>query len=301
MSRIEKNKAIVEEFEREKELEKKKLKRKRRFKFFSVFFLIIFLMYLILRYFGTSGLIVREYAPSFDNLPKSFYGLKIVQFSDLHYGHTTDIEDVRKLVKKINYLNPDIVVFTGDLIDSKFTNEDLRLLEKELSLIEAKLSKYMVLGNHDRSSQIADLLVKANFIDLNNNYDLIYNNSNESIIISGIGDLILKRHDIDEAMRYFKDENNPRLFSIVITHEGDVLDDVLGNYPVDLALAGHSHNGQVRLPKIGSLITPYGAKIYKEKEYHERGASIYVSGGIGTTILPFRLFNHPSINLIRLR
>ena len=82
-------------------------------------------------------------------------------------------------------------------------------------------------------------------------------------------------------------------------HEPDkILDFDYNNY--DLILAGHSHNGQITIPFIGSLYKPNGSKKYYKDYYELEGTKLYISGGIGTSTLKLRLFNKPSINLYRL-
>ena len=82
-------------------------------------------------------------------------------------------------------------------------------------------------------------------------------------------------------------------------HEPDYIDDI--DYSkFDLVLAGHSHNGQVRIPFIGATILPDGAKKYYKEYYKLEDTKLYISSGIGTTILPIRLFNKPSYNFYRI-
>lgn len=300
MKRTEKNKAQIESFEKEKEKKIKKEKYSKRFKFFFTLIILLSLAFVSLRYIGTSGLVVREYVYSSANTPDSFRGAKIVHFGDLHYGHSTDLVKTKEVVAKINQLRPDIVVFTGDLIDKSTSFQDADALTVELSKIDAKYAKYMVLGNHDKKAVNLDVLTGAGFIDLNNNYDLIYMEDNSKVLISGVGDSILKRDDLASAMAYFgSEEADADIFTIAMAHEPDTYL-ALQDYPLNIFLAGHSHNGQIRLPFIGALKTVVGAEVYKEAFYQESNTSIYITGGIGTTFLPFRLFNHPSINLIRI-
>lgn len=89
------------------------------------------------------------------------------------------------------------------------------------------------------------------------------------------------------------------IYSILLMHEPDYVDNIdLNNY--DLILAGHSHGGQVRLPLIGSIITPVGSKKYHNEYYNISGKPLYVSSGIGTSLMRLRLFEHPSFNFYRL-
>ena len=79
-------------------------------------------------YIGTKGLIIKEFKITNDKLPDNFHGLKIVHFSDIYYGSTVKEKEISNLVKKINELKPDIIVFTGDLL-----NNNINLKEKDLN------------------------------------------------------------------------------------------------------------------------------------------------------------------------
>ena len=87
-----------------------------------LFFILVLIIicagtYYYERYVGTTGLVIKEYSVINEKIPESFHGFKIVQFSDTHYGMTTFNDELKNMVSKINILNPDIVVFTGDLVD----------------------------------------------------------------------------------------------------------------------------------------------------------------------------------------
>ncbi len=89
------------------------------------------------------------------------------------------------------------------------------------------------------------------------------------------------------------------LYTIVLTHEPDNTKKIINNKP-DLILAGHSLNGQIRLPLIGGLKKFESAKKYSNSKYKINDTTLFVSNGLGTTNQEFRLFNHPSINFYRL-
>lgn len=252
------------------------------------------------RYIGTSGLIVKEYKYESSFLPQSFHGLKLVHFTDLHYGRTVHEKELKNIVDKINYLKPDIVVFTGDLVDkdTDVTDEVKNILIKYLSMIDVTIDKYAVSGNHDYiNNHYTTIMENSGFILLNNSYDIVYNGDYKPIFIGGIDTVTYKKHDINSTMSYFNDTNND-LFKIVIVHEPDIIDE-LTNYNINLVLAGHSHNGQVTIPFIGAIITPSLAKNYYAPYYKVNSTDLYISSGIGTSNLDFRLFNKPSINFYR--
>ena len=89
-------------------------------------------------------------------------------------------------------------------------------------------------------------------------------------------------------------------YKIILVHEPDITDDIVKDYQVNLILAGHSHNGQVRLPIIGAIYTPPYAKKYYDNYYNVDGTNLYISSGIGVSTVNYRLFNHPSINFYRI-
>lgn len=273
-----------------------------KFKILLIVIIIVVLIVLYSRYVGTSGLVTREYTIYEDNLPISYNGLKIVHFSDLHYGSVINNTRLTKIVDEINLINPDIVLFTGDLLN----NDTYREIYKDkilllLSKINAKYGKYAILGNHDYDKNtdiVKEILTKSGFNILINNYDVISNKNNDKIFIGGFDDYLLANPDIDKTLSFLNDNN---MYSIVLVHEPDYTDNILQyNNNINLILSGHSHNGQVRIPIIGTIYTPNGAKKYYDEHYNIGNTNLYISGGIGNSKLDVRLFNHPSINLYRI-
>ena len=274
-------------------------------KFLFITFIIllsIFSILLYLRYVATSGLITKEYAIN-DNIASSYDGLKIVHFSDLHYGRLINNSQLKRISNEINLINPDIIVFTGDLIDKdididKFSDEELISF---LSSINAKYGKYAVRGNHDYlvyADKIANLFIDSGFTYLENSYDIIYNENNDKIFIGGLDTSSYGKDDLSKTLTYQDDSIS---YIIVLTHEPDISDEIVSeNNTVNLILAGHSHNGQVRLPFIGALSTPSGSKKYYDNYYKIKNTSLYISSGIGVSTYNFRLFNRPSINFYRI-
>jgi len=303
VSRTEKNKSKRKKIIKEEQKEKRSKFISATFKALIWLFIIFASLFIILRYVGNYGLVVKENSLVYSKLPESFQGIKIIQFTDLHYGTTIKTKEFKKIVNKINEVKPDIIVFTGDLVDKNYSikKEEQEELKELLNDMSASLGKYAVQGNHDKKN-FDNIMKDTDFIVLDNSYDLIYNEGYTPILITGIGSSILKHTDINKAFNYFEEENaNQDIFVISLLHEPDNIDTILEQYHVDLAFAGHSHNGQVRLPFTPALVKVQGAKKYYESEYDINNTKLFISGGIGTSNYPFRLFNHPSINLIRLR
>ena len=252
------------------------------------------------RYISTIGLQVLEYPIKTTELGDSFDGFKIVQFSDLHYGSTVSIKELKKTVKKINNLKPDIIVFTGDLVeqDVKLSEKEIKDIITELNKLEARIEILAVIGNHDYDHDYWEQIVpNLNWKVLDNTYEYVYNNDSEKLVFVGFDDLTEGNPDYENAFS-FLNEQTDKLYTILLMHEPDQIDEIR-TYDFDLALAGHSHLGQVRLPLIGAIYTPIGSKKYYDEHYKVDDADLYINGGIGTSLLKVRFFNKPSINLYR--
>lgn len=233
-------------------------------------------------------------------IPSGFNGFKIIQFSDTHIGYQYTIKQLKVLVKKINSLNPDLIVFTGDLIDDPNSFNDEKNLISSLKQLKSNYGKFWVYGNHDHggygTDSIRKIMDKSDFQLLKNNHILI-NKENDSIILAGIDDAILGKPNLGTTLL----NANNDLFTMLLAHEPDYAD-ITKDYPVDLQLSGHSHGGQVRLPLLGHLYTPALAEKYVQGEYtfNNDRLFLYVTNGIGTTRLPFRFLCKPELLVLTL-
>jgi predicted MPP superfamily phosphohydrolase len=287
----------------------KKKYLKKRYKFLIAVTLLISILLLWSRYISTSGLEIKEYKVTSSNLPTTFVGMKIVHFTDIHYGRTIDKNDLDYFVNEVNVLKPDLIFFTGDLVDkdTKLTSKIKNDIINSLSKLNATIGKYAVSGNHDiDNSEYQNILSDSGFNNLNNNFDIIYSKGYESILVAGLESEV-KGHPNTNNLNDFinaKDGSGNNInivpkYKILLLHTPDTINK-LKNYNFNLVLAGHSHNGQVRLPFIGSVITPIGSKEYHEAYYKINKTDLYISGGLGTSTISFRFLNKPSFNFYRL-
>lgn len=277
-----------------------------------ILFLLIFIAGVILysRYIATSKIEVREIKVINQNLPSDYHGFKIVQLSDIHYNTTIYKEELNKIVQKINKMKPDIVVLTGDLFDknTEYQENDFTDISEALMKIDASVGKYAITGNHDvKFTEWETVIKNSGFTNLNDTYELIYKDSYDPILIAGVSSNLNDTKNISDKMKPTFDYMNTikqivegsYQYAILLLHEPDYIKNI--DYEkFDLALAGHSHHGQVRLPFIGAVITPKGAKEYYNEHYNIDGTELYISNGLGTSSYPYRLFNRPSIYLYRL-
>lgn len=231
-------------------------------------------------------------------IPKGFNGIKIVQFSDTHLGFHYQLNDLLKAVHVINDLQPDIVVFTGDLLDNpnQFTEQEQTIAI--LKEVKAPLGKYSVYGNHDHggygTENYARIMKESGFLLLKNSYRNIHY-QNEQLTIAGIDDPMLGNPDWRQTLP----QQRGNSFCLLLSHAPDLANKAqkLG---VSLQLSGHSHGGQVKLPFFGPLMKPLFAHDYYEGMYDLAPLILYVNRGLGTTRLPVRLLSRPEISIFTL-
>lgn len=263
---------------------------------FIYLLLIISLLILYSCYVEPNKLIIKEYKIENELIPDSFDGLKIVHFSDIHYGSTVNLKYLKKIITIINKQNPDLVVFTGDFLDKRYNLKDNEIenIKKELKKLTPTLGNYAVSGNHDIVYEDDfKKILNESFTLLENEEKLIYYKDITPISLVGLSDALETKVNYD----VLKKENT--LFRLILAHEPDEYEKIK-DYNFNILLSGHSHNGQVRIPFVGALYTPTGSKKYYEEYYKLDNKELFISNGIGTSTLNIRFNSIPSINLYRL-
>lgn len=285
-------------------------KEKRSFKskaisFFALIFLSGALLYIYAHYVGTTGIKVKEYNIRNGNIPASFDGFSIVQFSDLELGTTFEVDDVPRLVERINSLSPDLVVFTGDVVapNKTLSVEDQKILEEELAKIDPAIGKYSVRGDDDQYTNVYnEVMARSGFEDISNSYELIYYKGLIPIVIYGLDSLNVGMQDFSSTFSYpssEEDTNYMATYRILLAHEPDTVD-LIGEYNISLMLSGHSHNSELNIPYLRDYYNIKGAKNYFKESYNVGTTELYISSGLGTSKFEVRLFDRPSISIYRL-
>lgn len=295
-SRTEINKDIQEKIENEEKYEKRKKITVTFFKVILTIIVVFISFYIYTIYISTNGLLFKEKRIVSERIPSSFDSMKLIHFSDLHFGSTIDINDLKRLVKNINIRRPDIIVFTGDLIEEGYNISDTEIesVIKELKKLSASIGMYAVNGDEDNDN-FATIMRQCGFIILDNSSDLIYKNSNNPIMITGLSST-RKKQNIESA---FKTNSSNNYYHIVLMHEGDTWKNLEGKYNIDLVLAGGSLNGQVCLTKDICFMKREGSYTYFKEHYTLNNTEMYISSGIGSDAIGFRFGARPSINFFR--
>lgn len=261
--------------------------------FLSIFIIIILDGFLI----NPKGFKIIETPIRVDNLNTAFEGFKIAQISDVLIGSTKSADDLKPIVKKINEAKPDIIIFTGDLTSDgyKLNETEIKIVKEQLKSLECSLTKYAVLGDND-SKQLEvfqEIMKESDFVILDNDSLYQFNKDNTPIKISGVTTL----ENVDKSLEIV--DNLDVSLNIVLTHYPDYSEE-LSNHNVDIIFAGHSLKGQIRIPFIGGLLKKENAENYLDGQFKINNTQVFVSGGLGTEKIAFRLFNKPEVNIYRL-
>lgn len=267
------------------------LKPKRRY-WFGIVIVVIFIV-LVFLFIQNKWIVVSQYSVVNEKIPEDFDGFRVVQVSDFHnakFGKNNMI-----LVEKIMKLKPDIIVITGDLIDSNDTDIPVAIeLSKQLVQIAPT---YYVTGNHenwlaqDDKQELLEKLVNSGVVNLKNEaLDLKKNDS--SICLIGLNDENLS----DETLAKITKNLDHDSYKILLAHEPQHFERYAKS-SVDLILSGHAHGGQFRFPIVGGLYAPdqgFQPK-YSKGLYREGSSSMIVSAGLGNSVIKVRLLNHPDL------
>lgn len=257
---------------------------------------------------GNIALMIQEYTVTSDRIPEPFSGFRIAQVSDLH----NDVfgQDNCDLLQKLSESEPDIIVLTGDLIDSRHTNPAVAADFARQAIKIAPV--YYVSGNHESRmvetfEQLADELEQIGVCVLRDEAVTIEKNGAEIQLI-GLDDIGFYVPDVpgvsreEMALDYIRSLRNPDLYSILLSHRPELMDVYAGG-GCDLVFSGHSHGGQARLPVIGGLYAP-GQGIFPEYDggvYQQGNTCMVVSRGVGNSLMPVRFNNRPEIVVVELQ
>ena len=266
-------------------------------RFILIIFIILVCVVLYGTYINTGSLETNEYFIESNKLPESYDGFKIIHISDILFDEKTNTNQLDSMVKSINDIKPDIIVFTGDLINKNYkaSKKDIKYLTNAFNKLDSSLYKYAIVGDNDKKTlgDYKNILNNSNFILLDDTYQYLFYKDINPIKIIGLTNI----KSINDLLE--NEENIIPSYNIVLTHYSDTFKD-LKDYDIDLVLAGNSLGGQIRVPFMGGIIKKKGSKIYIDSYYEENSKKLYVSNGIGTEKYHLRTFNTPSINLYRL-
>ena len=268
--------------------------------------LVGIIMLLIWIVWGNSALELNEYYIKSDKIPEAFSGFRIVHISDFHNAEIG--EDNVKLIRMIEQAEPDIIVITGDIIDSYRTDIDvsLQFIEKVVQIAPC----YYVTGNHEArfSKEVySDFEKKMEYYGVNvlHNKIVFLERDEMYICLGGLDDpTFAQRYSkkvqnkiSDQITELFAEEG----YKILLSHRPDFYQDYV-KADVDLVFSGHAHGGQVRIPLIGGIVAPNQGFFpeYDAGLFVEENTQMFVSRGIGNSLCPIRFNNRPEVIVVEL-
>ena len=278
----------------------------------SALVLLIVIALLLFCSYQNRHLETTYYTYKAEQLGADLEGYRIVQISDLHnvkFGKNN-----QKLVDRIRECEPDMIVLTGDLVDSNHTNVDraVQFVDEIVKICPV----YYVTGNHEywleksEYDELMDGLVSAGVVILDNQVVEISRGDAKFRLVGlddrSLADGTLEALLSDESIRNNQAEQKEEIadnedsgekeLTVVLAHEPQYLARYAGT-GVDLVLSGHAHGGQFRLPFVGGIVAPDQGFLpeYSAGEFYMNGTEMIVSRGLGNSVIPVRLFNYPEI------
>ena len=240
------------------------------------------------------------------NLPSSFEGYKIAQISDLHNAEFG--QENSRLLKILQREAPDIIVFTGDLVDSGHTDIEIAVSFAKHAMEIAPC--YYVTGNHEawlkeQYSELEKKLEDCGVRVLRNQSEILTSGDDRTQLI-GIDDPDFSESDsgmfdftADIILSEIESAGDEEDYKILLSHRPEVFDTYVEKN-INLVLCGHAHGGQFRFPFLGGIVAP-NQGLFPEYDgglYRKESTTMVVSRGIGNSILPVRFNNRPEVVVI---
>ncbi len=278
-------------------------KRKR----WTIYFVIVMIVSILWFYWGNHSIEVTYMKVADELIPEQFDGFVIVHISDLHNAQFGDNQQI--LLEKISDVKPNIIVITGDLIDSNHTDVDAAM--KVVEGVSEMAPIYYVTGNHEAWSKdysiLQDRLEQMDVSILDDESVLL---TQEEAIIQLIGladpDFALPNDLFGEKSAMIGKKlqdiaGDDSYYTILLSHRPELIE-VYSNNSINLVLSGHAHGGQFRFPFVGGIIAPDQGIFpkYTAGKYVTGRTQMVVSRGLGNSIIPIRINNRPELVVIEL-
>jgi len=276
----------------------------------AVFILVFFGIF-----FQKNTAVIENYNIKTVNIPDAFDDYKIIHISDIHFGSTRNKQFIETVIKKINALQPDLIVFTGDMIN--YHTYEVKDYVDLMAMLQAKDGKFAVLGNHDfgdylycydslkRRELVNQLVILQKEMGFTNLRDssIVIKKGNDSILLTGIMNWSLppyiKYGNPEKAINGFKDVN----FKILLSHDPQHWQhQIKDSIQIDLTLSGHTHAMQMGIYTMFLKWSPAQWKYkYWGGIYTENNKYLIVNKGLGVIGFYGRIGIRPEIGLIILK
>jgi len=264
-------------------------------------YVILFIVVIVITIFclwQNNDIVVSNYVYKTKKINADLGGYKIAQISDLHNKEFGKSQ--KRLLKILKEENPNLIVITGDIVDSSRTDIDVALEFVKGAVDIAPV--YYVTGNHEHWLKADDWNVLmqglkqcgATILD----DEVVEIGNNHSFYLIGLNDNTLSSNILNELCSNLASDK----LQIMLAHEPQYINKY-SEAEVNLVLSGHAHGGQIRLPFVGGLVAPKQGIFpkYTSGVYIENNTTMIVSRGLGNSIIPIRIFNRPEVVIVKLQ
>ncbi len=232
-------------------------------------------------------------------LGSAFAGLRLVQLSDIHFGHWMTVERFQKVIERVLAQHPDVVAITGDFLHGYNWNSEhprrLAELAEALRPLTMACLTVGVLGNHDHwtdASAVRAMFKDVGIVDLSNSAHML-RRGGDLLHLAGVDDVWDEHDRLGDVLAQLPEDGA----AILLAHEPDFADESTATGRFDLQISGHSHGGQVVIPFVGPPITPYLAHKYPKGLYRVGEMLLYTNRGVGMGDVLVRLNCRPEITV----
>lgn len=226
---------------------------------------------------------------------ESLSGLRIAFLTDVHAGSFLDEADITEICRRVQAQKPDLVLFGGDLINTR--NREVLMFGQGLRELKPRYGMFAVPGNHDHfygpGISMWRAFLEDNGVTVLMNQGLRINHEGRSLWLCGVDDLTEGQPNIDQALEGRREGE----VSVLISHHPDFFCEAV-DAKVDLQLSGHTHGGQIRIA--GKAPVHHSKLGYEQGWFCEADSRLYVSRGVGVTVLPLRIGAPPEVPMITL-
>jgi predicted MPP superfamily phosphohydrolase len=243
---------------------------------------------------------VTRHEAWFKRLPPEFDGLVVAHLSDLHMTRYGLRE--RRLLRVLEKAKPGVVVMTGDFISPGSDHAAAHQFLKDLRGLAPPFGLWAVLGNHEHSDRLAEDADGMRRFFNEAGVSLLVNEAGrigrgvDTMTLLGVDDPYSGHDRLWESLKGM--QRTP--FAILLSHSPEIFFKA-DLARIDLVFAGHTHGGQVRLPWLGPLWLPAGSESYASGWYAGSSAKMFVTRGVGTSLVPMRFLCRPEVPLITLK
>ncbi len=263
---------------------------------------VVFIFCGVKMYMNTTYIQNKTIELEVENLPETLQDLRIVHISDIQGDQYTGREEIQRYIEKINSLEPDVVIFTGDLIS--YGTEFIEMSAEAFSKVEAAYGTYAVVGDHDYWAGLTNVepALESRGISLLRDENRIIDIGGSKLLLTGITQVYSKRAEAAKVKELTSDTTHAVLRIIAAHQTSDLLLKEAKDHNYRLFLAGHTHGGQVRVPLFGMTFSASERETeFVSGTYQRDNLLINVNNGLGFTLAPVRYNAPPTISIIELK